>query len=129
MDDPFYQALGSTIAELRRAKGLTQEGLARLTRIGGAYVARIEAGNRKPTLDVLRAIAAALDVDVWRLLQHAQAPDVHLRGVTGRRLAELLDQLTAADAQLLVTIAEHLLRGASPGSAQRPRRRARRRGR
>jgi transcriptional regulator with XRE-family HTH domain len=110
MADTFYRTLGATIAELRRAKGFTQKSLARQTRVGGAYIARIEAGNRKPTLDVLRAICAALDVDLWQLVQQTQSPELHHRTQASRRLTELLPSLSPTDAQLLVTLATRLRR-------------------
>ncbi|MFH0903021.1 MAG: helix-turn-helix transcriptional regulator [Pseudomonadota bacterium] len=67
--DNFYEQMGRRIAELRKsAANISQERLAERASIAASYVAHIEIGSRKPTLDVLRRIAVALDVPVWRLI-------------------------------------------------------------
>lgn len=73
MDRNFYRAIGRRVADLRRMRGLTQERLAELADITGSYVALIETGARKPTLEVLGKISGVVQVPMWRLL----VDDVH----------------------------------------------------
>ncbi len=57
------------IRRLRDAKGLTQRALAAKVGVKGAYIAQLETGARKnPSLDVLKRLAKALDVDATALL-------------------------------------------------------------
>lgn len=56
--------------KLREDKGLSQEKLARLSDVANNTIVKIEAGkNQNPTLDTLKKIAKALDVNVDDLIQ------------------------------------------------------------
>lgn len=63
-------SVGQRIRELREARGLTQTALARLVRdsgrgtgkTAGATISQVEAGVRDPSVELLEAIASALDV-------------------------------------------------------------------
>lgn len=110
MDASWYQRLGARLARLRHDAGLTQEQLAEKAGVGASYVARIETGNRKPTLDVLGSLADALEVPIHRLL----ADDRELRaGEIGwtkaaRALGEAVERLPAADVAHLLRLAQRL---------------------
>jgi len=54
-------ALGAQMRELRAARGLTQAQLAERMGTTQSVVARLEAGDRVPTLVTLERVAAALD--------------------------------------------------------------------
>ena len=60
MLDP--KIVGEAIAEARREKNLSQEVLSGLAGIGRTHLSAIERGERKPTLETLYRIAAALDI-------------------------------------------------------------------
>ena len=109
MNDDFYVEMGRRIADLRRAAGLTQEGMAELTEIGSSYIARIETGSRRPSLDVLLDISSALDVPLWRLVadQRLSLDEKSWKAATSQ-LAELSGALPAKDIKLLVSIAKRL---------------------
>ena len=64
----FYRQLGRRIAALRRSVGLSQERLGERARVGASYIAHIEIGSRKPTIDVLLRLAAAVNAPLWQLL-------------------------------------------------------------
>ena len=49
----FYEELGRRIAELRKTRSMSQERLGEQAEVGVSYVAHIEIGSRRPTLDVL----------------------------------------------------------------------------
>ena len=64
--------LGAYLAELRIQQGLTQRQLAeKLGLSSGEVVSRWERGEREPRLDMLSAVAAALDVKVNDLVNAA----------------------------------------------------------
>jgi transcriptional regulator with XRE-family HTH domain len=54
--------LGSVIAKVRRARGLTQQTLARKAQLTPNYVSLIEKGQRTPSLDALNQLGRVLEV-------------------------------------------------------------------
>lgn len=57
------------VRRLRMAQGLTQEELALKADCSRAYLAHLEARGRNISIEVLAALAGALDVDVRELLR------------------------------------------------------------
>ena len=64
----FTKAVGRRIAELRRARGWTQQALADRLRIDVSALQRLERGAHACTLDTLWKIARALRVEPLQLL-------------------------------------------------------------
>jgi len=63
------QNLANNIKKLRKAKGLSQEKLARLADFANNTLIKMESGeNQNPTLETLRKVAKALDVSVDNLI-------------------------------------------------------------
>ena len=63
------QNLAKNIERLRKAKGLSQEKLARLADVANNTLIKMESGeNKNPTLDTLKKVAKALDVSVDELI-------------------------------------------------------------
>lgn len=60
--------LGENVRRLRKAKGLTQEGLAGRAGMAMRYVAGIERGEENPSLRYLIRIAEVLNVEPYELL-------------------------------------------------------------
>ncbi len=60
--------VGARIRRLRKARGWSMERLAELSDLSGNYVGQVERGAGNPTLDVLAAIAKALNVPLAGLL-------------------------------------------------------------
>jgi len=109
LNPEFYERLGARIAALRRAAALSQEQLAERADVGSSYVAHIEVGDRKPTLDVLMRLAAALDVPLWRLITDDRLTrDERARDAHVRVLADRAATLGATDVEALAYIAERL---------------------
>jgi transcriptional regulator with XRE-family HTH domain len=62
--------LAENLKRFRKAKGFTQEKLARLTDLTNNTIIKIEAGkNQNPTLDTLKSISKALGVSVDELIK------------------------------------------------------------
>src|ERR1700758_1822671 len=103
VDDPA--AVGRPLREARHAAGLTQRQLS-FEGCTAAYVSRIEAGARVPSLQILREFARRLDVDVEYLATGRPAdeglssellePEVALRLGDEERAAELYETARAA---------------------------------
>jgi len=61
--------IANNLRKLRKAKGLSQERLARLANVANNTIVKIEAGkNKNPTLDTLKKIAKVLEVSVDELI-------------------------------------------------------------
>ncbi len=60
MTDPRLVAVGHRIREIRKAKGLTQEGLALLSGIDRGYMGHIERGEKNATLVTIFTICGSL---------------------------------------------------------------------
>ena len=62
--------ISKNIKQLREAKGLSQEKLARLADVANNTIIKIESGkNDNPTLDTLKKIAKALEISVDDLIK------------------------------------------------------------
>ena len=53
------------IREKRKEKGLSQERLAKLVQVSQPFIAEIESGRKKPSVDVLIRICAVLDISLF----------------------------------------------------------------
>jgi transcriptional regulator with XRE-family HTH domain len=95
--------VGETSRSMNYAKGikrarerakLSKRGLAHSAGFDASYIAHIETGKKKPSLDALEAIAKALDLPVnVLLLMCAERED--LRGTTPVKAKALLEKLVA----------------------------------
>ena len=56
------QHFGQMVKKIRKKKQLTQEDLSEKSDIGVQYISRIENGSANPTLKIVSALAAALEV-------------------------------------------------------------------
>jgi tetratricopeptide (TPR) repeat protein len=115
VDDPA--AVGRRLREAREAAGLTQRELS-FEGCTAAYVSRIEAGARVPSLQILREFAKRLDVDVEYLAtgrpdeeglsSELLEPEVALRLGDQERAAELYEA-ARAQAESPAALAQALL--------------------
>ena len=53
------------IREKRKEKGLSQERLAKLVQVSQPFIAEIESGRKKPSVDVLMRICAVMDISLF----------------------------------------------------------------
>jgi len=61
--------LGLNIQEARRSKGFSQETLAHRADIDRGYIGKIENAKHAATIDMIEAIAKALDIEAQELLK------------------------------------------------------------
>lgn len=67
--DEQARLLGSHLRSLRQARGLTQEKLAELAGFHPTHIAKIEAGERMPSLDALLKFAVVMELPVTALVE------------------------------------------------------------
>jgi transcriptional regulator with XRE-family HTH domain len=126
----FYDELGRRIAEIRKSRSMSQEQLGERADVGTSHISHIEIGTRRPHLDVLLRIAAALDVPLWRLItDDRMTSDERTWDASSRDLAEKVRGLDADDLAALSYLAARLqrrgvrsLRAAEGGGPRWPRR-------
>lgn len=56
--------IGTNIRKRRIAANISQEEMAARVDVDQAYISRLEAGQKNPTVSTLQQVAAALDVEV-----------------------------------------------------------------
>ena len=89
------------LAELRRARGLTQVQLAQRAGVHESQLARYEAGRAQPTLDVVRRLCLALSVSADSLLFSDDA-----RALAEDRLRQALEMAVHLSEHEQVVVAE-----------------------
>jgi transcriptional regulator with XRE-family HTH domain len=81
MDQPIAAHLARNLKQLRDARGLTQQQMARLSGLPRATWANLESGAGNPTLSVLHRAAVALQVSIEELISTPHgAVRFHARG-------------------------------------------------
>ena len=68
----FSRAFGSSLRQLREAKGVSQEWLAEKSGLHPTYVGLVERGRRNPTLKASQAMALALSTPLSNLVDQAE---------------------------------------------------------
>ncbi len=66
-------SLGMRIRTLRKALGLTQQGLADRTQVSRIYIQALESNRRTPSMKLLSRLAEALEVEVQDLVKSLSA--------------------------------------------------------
>lgn len=77
MSDDLSGRLADNLRQLRRARGKTQQQMAKLAGVPRATWANLESGGANPTLSVLHAAATALQVSLEELLAPPRATGRH----------------------------------------------------
>jgi transcriptional regulator with XRE-family HTH domain len=72
-DTSLAERLGRNVRQLREARGLTQQQMAKLSRVPRATWANLESGDANPTLAVLNAVAASFQVTLEELVSTPRA--------------------------------------------------------
>jgi transcriptional regulator with XRE-family HTH domain len=77
MTDELSDRLGRNIRQLRQARNLTQQQMAKLSGLPRATWSNLESGSANPTLSVLLKVAAALQVSLEDIIAPARAEAKH----------------------------------------------------
>lgn len=101
--------LGARIKELRKIKGLSQEGLSEKVDIDPKHLSRIEVGRGFPSLDTLEKIANVLKVELKDFFEFA-----HYEAKSAKDLIKTLENLAKETDEdklrLLVKVARAVVR-------------------
>ncbi|SNT24013.1 transcriptional regulator, XRE family [Sphingopyxis indica] len=65
--------VGLNFSRIRKARGLTQEGLSEISGFTQQYISDLERGRRNPTVVTLFHLASALDVEPYELLVESES--------------------------------------------------------
>ena len=68
VDKPLHQAFGRVLQGERQARRLSQAALSARCHVDQTYISQLERGRKSPSLRVLAAIAAALDLSLVELI-------------------------------------------------------------
>jgi XRE family transcriptional regulator, regulator of sulfur utilization len=79
MSEELSDRLGRNIRQLRQARGLTQQQMAKLSGLPRATWANLESGDGNPTLAVLHAVAMAFQVSLEEIVAEPRASAKHYR--------------------------------------------------
>lgn len=72
-----WAELGQVIRQHRTAADLSQEALAEKSTLHWTYLSEVERGRRNPSINVLRRLAAGLDVPLSQLIAEAEKLEGH----------------------------------------------------
>lgn len=87
MSEELSGRLGRNIRQLRQARGLTQQQMAKLSGLPRATWANLESGDGNPTLTVLHAVAMAFQVSLEEIVAEPRASaKLYRRGTLPTRL-------------------------------------------
>lgn len=67
-----YKSLGMNVAYYRKLRGISQEKLSEMVNISRTHMSRIETADCAVSLDVVFALAEALQVDLYKLFQNKE---------------------------------------------------------
>jgi len=109
----FLRQLGARIAELRKARGLTQAQLAERLDVGQQHVASFEVGRRRVPVSQLSPLADALGVSIEELL--GTQPKAKRRGPPPKleRHLQRIAQLPKARQRFVLEVLDSVLQQAA----------------
>ena len=93
--DPVLGAVGPRLRALRRRRGATLAEISEVTGISVSTLSRLESGGRKPTLELLLALARAYGVPLDELVGAPAPADPRVRARPVRRGGRTLIPLTS----------------------------------
>lgn len=109
MKDDLSDRLARNVKQLRQARGLTQQQIAKISGLPRATCANLESGTANPTLGVLHRLALALSVSLEELIATPRADVKHYpRGTLPARHRGRVEVRTLLPDQLPATLAERL---------------------
>jgi len=119
--------IGQRLRDIRKAKNLSQDDIARATGFVRPYISRVENGHVVPRIEILTEWAGALGMPLYQVLYDGEEPPKPLKlpedgeewlwGSSGREAQELvvlrrsLSKMTEADRKILLALAGRMARG------------------
>lgn len=98
---------GRRLRELRKLRGLSQEELGELAKVGYKHLGGIERGTKNPSLAVIERLAESLDVRPIELFRYEhQSNDPR---VLKQQLEELVDSIEIEELQRIIKLVQAVL--------------------
>ena len=87
----ILKLLGKQIQRAREKRGITQDGLAKITGVNAKYISAIERGKKNATINTLKKIADGLEMEPYELLLFScnTDPEEVVRDKISERLEEI----------------------------------------
>lgn len=95
--------LAARIKELRCSKGLSANKLATISGISQSYIRKLEAGECKPTIEILSLICDAIGIDISDLLSNDEKEYANYQKL---RVLKLLNNLSNTQIDGLIKLLE-----------------------
>jgi transcriptional regulator with XRE-family HTH domain len=109
--EAIEKRFGRKILELRKARGWSQQELARRLGTSGVIVGRYERGGMTPSIKVASKLAEIFGVTIDSLIAEREIPDIlHDSGMIARWKA--IDELGADDREKVLFVVDSILRDA-----------------
>lgn len=120
--------IGQRLRDIRKAKNLSQDDIARATGFVRPYISRVENGHIVPRIEILKEWAGALGMPLYQFLYESEEPPKPLKlpedgeewlwGRSGREgeahelvmLRRSLSKMTEADRKILLALAGRMAR-------------------
>lgn len=93
--DPVAEVFGRRVRALRKARGLTQEALAKSAGMDPKHIGAIERGAKTSSFDAIRKLAEALDADFYELF----LPEDRSTAAVEKEVTNVLKQSARIDAE------------------------------
>ena len=119
--------IGQRLRDIRKAKNLSQDDIARATGFVRPYISRVENGHTVPRIEILAEWAGALGMQLYQVVYEGEEPpkplnlpkdyEGQLWGSSGRAARELallrrfLSKMTEAHRKILLALAGRMARG------------------
>lgn len=106
----YFKALGAHITLLRKARGMTQQELARAIGVSQQAVFAYELGDRRVSVLILAKLSKAFAISVEQLMGIAKPPPIPKRRLSPRamRHAERLQALSKTQQRFVIRIIDSL---------------------
>ncbi|NVB38225.1 helix-turn-helix transcriptional regulator [Pseudenhygromyxa sp. WMMC2535] len=104
-DNEFRQDFGSHVRSLRKARNMTQEGLAESSGLSADTIRRLEKGNFSPSLDTLRKLSQGMTLSLSTLFAAFEFGELD----PSRELQDLLRGLETQEVRQMLRVLQVLL--------------------
>jgi transcriptional regulator with XRE-family HTH domain len=105
----YREHFGAHLRSLRRARGLTQRGLAKRSGLSEDSIRRLEAGAFSASIETLRKLALGLEITLGTLFQSFEAFEVYEQVEPRRVVTDLLRYCNDRELELVLRVVRALL--------------------
>lgn len=112
--EPFAEALGRRIKDLRKSKLMSQSKLAKAAGLDEKYLAALERGERNAGLESIRKVMIGLEVEPFELFAFSVRRKVPTERVDQIVFGNLLKGANQATRTRAIDLVKHLIQASKP---------------